>query len=478
MSVQIEDLVKIHDSKQFEIKLGYFLDKEKSVTDYKVNLYFFIPENLGTTPFSYNKYHFYEDLLSYVRIMPISMTFEELNKEFENFINNKDLWIEDGLLNRKTIKYEVKIYCNIFRMGIKKFSYQIKKSEISDEQILKDISEILKFRKLLFDFKSDILEINSEEECILIDYADEYTSFLVEGYFVRLADKFGNNLGEKILNQLKDAAYEENIYRRDNYKSTISEDNKSNERVIYRYTVLKKYFHKVLSISTDRKEAKAVKNLLYAFAAGVAMIFATTVTFITQRKYGNFTMSFFVALVISYMFKDRIKDFFKFYFSSVFKNKLFDYKMFLKDMEHSIKFGLLKERVDYIDTDDVPEDVIELRVKNTDPKLTNWNSGEIIIKYEKKIRLLNKVINKHFENKISAVKDVMIFNISRILNKAEDPQTKVYLLDENKNIITKYVNKVYHINMIIEFITPQQTLKHKIRLIITKDGISRIELVH
>jgi hypothetical protein len=277
---------------------------------------------------------------------------------------------------------------------------------------------------------------------------------------------------------LKEYALEENDYRKRVFGSTISEDAKHNALVIYRYNVLKKYFHKVLSIVTDKKEdATGMKHLLYAFAAGIAMVFATTVTFVTQKKYGNFTMSFFVALVISYMFKDRIKDFTKYYFSRIFSDKIFDYKMILKDMESSKKFGLLKERVKYISENEVPDDVIELRLKNTDRKLTNWNSGEIIIKYEKKIKLFNKIIDKHFKNKISAVKDVMIFNVTRILSKSEDPKTKVYYIGKNREILQKYVDKYYHLNMIIEFVTPQETIKHKIRLIISKNGIERIELV-
>ena len=37
------------------------------------------------------------------------------------------------------------------------------------------------------------------------------------------------------------------------------------------------------------------------------MIFATGIAFAFQQKYGNFTIPLFVALVISYMLKDRIK---------------------------------------------------------------------------------------------------------------------------------------------------------------------------
>lgn len=41
------------------------------------------------------------------------------------------------------------------------------------------------------------------------------------------------------------------------------------------------------------------------------MAFATAIAFYGQSVYGNITVSLFVLLVISYMFKDRLKDIFR-----------------------------------------------------------------------------------------------------------------------------------------------------------------------
>jgi len=50
------------------------------------------------------------------------------------------------------------------------------------------------------------------------------------------------------------------------------------------------------------------EQLIFGFAAAFAMAFATAVAFITQRAFGNFSTPFFFSLVLSYIFKDRIKE--------------------------------------------------------------------------------------------------------------------------------------------------------------------------
>ena len=40
----IEDIIKIHDKYQFEVKLGYPLDKKLKNTSYDIDAFFFLPK--------------------------------------------------------------------------------------------------------------------------------------------------------------------------------------------------------------------------------------------------------------------------------------------------------------------------------------------------------------------------------------------------------------------------------------------------
>ncbi len=68
----------------------------------------------------------------------------------------------------------------------------------------------------------------------------------------------------------------------------------------------------------------------------------------------------------------------------------------------------------------------------------------------------------------------MRFNISNFTKKMDDPNVELYSLDEELNGIIG--EKVYHVNAVIEFKTEDERFLHKIRIILTKKGIKRIEV--
>lgn len=78
-------------------------------------------------------------------------------------------------------------------------------------------------------------------------------------------------------------------------------------------------------------------------AAGLSMVFATVVSFSFQQTYGNFTMPLFIALVVSYMFKDRIKDLMHYWFANKLGSKFYDYK--IKLVMHGRAGGMGKGRM-------------------------------------------------------------------------------------------------------------------------------------
>jgi len=118
-----------------------------------------------------------------------------------------------------------------------------------------------------------------------------------------------------IVNEIINIINNEISFEKENNLPFISRDDNMNEKVIFRYSVFKKFFYSILFLKQDIEEdSRKIRQFYYAIAAGISMMFATTVVFITQQKFGNFTTPFFVALVLSYMFKDRIKDVVKGYF--------------------------------------------------------------------------------------------------------------------------------------------------------------------
>ncbi|WP_273266819.1 hypothetical protein, partial [Flexistipes sinusarabici] len=309
----------------------------------------------------------------------------------------------------------------------------------------------------------------------LLIFTDEYSSLLTVMYIFRIYDFLSKNkydINAQILNVINN----EIEYRKLRGMSYASEDDSKNEELIYKYSVFKKYFYNILFLFQKRREdAVEFRHFLYAIAAGIAMIFATTVAFLSQKKYGNFTLSFFVALVISYMFKDRIKDLFRQIFENkLFFRKVFDFRNKIYDPERYNLFGFYKERVRFINKNQIPEKILQTRLQKADSSLSTWYTGEDIMKYEKKIKLNNKKILKSFNDKIEGLNDIIRFNVNHFIRKMDDPSVTLNTLEKGMKKIT--ASKVYHVNLVIEFKSDEEHSSYKVRLILTKDGIKRIEI--
>ena len=120
------------------------------------------------------------------------------------------------------------------------------------------------------------------------------------------------------------------------------------EDLVYRRSQLKKYIDSVFFLNQEtRQDGEIFEQTLLAIAAGLAMIFATGIAFYFQIEYGNFTAPFFVALVVGYMLKDRIKGLLSKYFINKSNILFYDFKINITD-SFKRKIGLIKERFMFV----------------------------------------------------------------------------------------------------------------------------------
>jgi hypothetical protein len=472
--MDISDFIKIHDKSQFEIKLGYLINQALHKTEYKIEMYFFLPKNLKINKYTYTKKEFYEDFSSYIRLITPKENLKSLIDRLDTLQNFLESY-KDVMDNHiEKINYELKIIICSYRAYIRDFSKSMGVNGNKDEEIRELINDINAFRKKV----GKIREFAKYAKGVLLKnlflFSDEYSSLVTEVYLFRL---FNMLSGEIDANIIKKAIESEVNYRKKHNMSYIGENDEQNEDVIYRYSVFKKYFYSILFLFCKRQEdSVTLKHIFYAIAAGVAMIFATAIAFYFQQKYGNFTLSFFIALVISYMFKDRIKELFRNIFENRFLfKKSYDYKNKIFDPEIRTIFGIYKERVRFVDVAHVSNDVLDTRLKKAEGTLSTWYVGEDIIKYERKIILNNTKLSQAFIDKIEGINDIIRFNIRRFTDKMDDPTIRLHTLKDEAVRKVK-VSKVYHVNVIIKFSSIDYCELNKVRLILTKKGIKRIEL--
>ncbi|PLX23129.1 MAG: hypothetical protein C0599_04855 [Salinivirgaceae bacterium] len=483
----IDENVKVHDKFSVEIKLGYGTKRSKKLNDHIINTWFFIPYSLDVNRYTYQKSHFYSDLKTNLRLTtPVYLLrdiatgenspFTFLEKSFEQ------LSINPIRKHRDEYEYQLKMFHSILKSSLRNEFLHIIKNQIEEDReflitsYVNFIKEIVdRYRKLRRLINTPT--VNKE----LMNYyllSDEFMSNLIEQNTFKLLNSLEKDFHaeyKNTKNQLIDLIKSERSYKKSKgYAVVKKESADNNSEVIFRWGVLKKYFESRLYLeSRKRKDGVFFEQMLYSIAAGLAMIFATVVAFAVQSKYGNFSIPLFIALVISYMFKDRIKELMRFYLAGKLKTRLFDHKTTIKVKDN--KFGWSKESFDFIPEEKVSKSVLKLRNRSQIVEIEQKSAKEQIILYRKYMRINRQKLNKNYKHyEITGVVDIIRFNVSRFVKNMDNPEVPAYVLSD-KNCVNIKGDKLYYINMIMKFQNEGNSNYRRYRIAFNRDGIKKVE---
>jgi hypothetical protein len=476
----IEAIIKIHDRYQFEIKLNYPFRKEEKEIEYDVENYFFIPTNLHIDSRSFSNDDFYHNAYTYIRFKTPEFPLHKLKNPAEEPFRE----IRKSLQKSpEDFEYYVKMYCSILKSAIRDFILKFPEEEPGKQsenarKFLETVQSIPHTYRRLPE-ESESLKENSYFSQIY-RFGDEYISLALETYCFKFIEKIKTlsfpgkeQYCKKILTFIKT----EIDYRaRQNYPS-IPKKESDNEEVIFRKSALKKYAESVLFLNTRFREGgRIIKHFAFALGAGLAMVFATVIAFATAKKYGNFTLPFFMAVVISYMFKDRIKELSKTYLGKTLKNHVFDHKLNIYREEKKKKIGILKETVQFLDEDKIADSIKKIRNRDIMTSIYNQEMKEDVLYHHKKIILYaKKMKDLSFPYSINGLNDIMRFNISRFVKKTDNPQKPLYIPSDGdyEKIMGE---KVYHLNLVVRYRRGKsEEFYQRFRVVLNRDGIKRIE---
>ena len=497
----IQQAVKPHDRYQVEIKLDYEISDDAQ-TRYTVETYIFAPQSLDVSAETYTKKQFYRDVKNYIRLKTPTMLLRDFpHSKTSPLVVLKEIattpnWINDTLLQDR-LQVNFKLLATMLNSAIREHLAHIntRVEEVEPhgkvhlvvdtlvEEFLTETEMISRCYRDLF----AIFNLPHVDNRVLNGYrfTDESISILVEEGLIDLFQivesyskkSLRSDFQSRIAEQVK---LETKHRRQHGYPSLLTAD-ENNETYLYRTSVLKKYADSILFLTDDvSQDGRQLTHLSNAAAAGIAMIFATLITFYFQSQYGGFTFPLFTALVIGYMFKDRIKEAARDLFSRHIQSFLYDRRIVIRTQD-GVKLGHLKEKVDFISESEVPRLVLKARNRNQFSKLDNDGRGENIIRHTKQIVLYTSAFKKIFGDtiQITGVNDILRYNIRTYLDKMGEPeQERYYFEDETLHPIT--CHKVYHLNVVSRYKTvqPEKAKTHRrIRLILNRTGILRMETV-
>jgi len=482
----IEEHVKVHDKFSLEFKIGFNANKTHKTNDFAMNIWMFIPNSLDINRFTYSKTNFYRDLKSNIRqITPVYKLSEMATSEKSplNLLRNSlhNFASQPTPTNQEDYEYHVKMFQSILKSSMLEEVKLITNSALSEtlyftEEYIRLALEIsTKYRELIKII--DIPEIDkSLREYFL--FGDEFMSNVLEFQTFRLIDRLkvkDQQVFEIVRKDLQAIIYLEIAYRTEmGYLLVEKNPEKNNHELVNRLSLLKKYIDSHLYLNVDkRKDGVLVEQLLFSLAAGISMIFATAIGFSIQQRYGSFTMPLFVALVVSYMLKDRIKEMTRYYFAHKMGSRYFDHKANMNINQRDI--GWAKESMDFVSETKLPPEIVKARNSTSIIEANNRANSEKVLLYRMQMQMNREKLNLNSEFSTNGVNSIIRFNFSEFIRNMDNPEFALYYPDEENGFEVIEGEKLYYLNLILEKKNDLQNEINRYRIALNRNGIKKIQ---
>lgn len=476
----IREFVTIHGRFQFEIKQNLLFRPSEKKRKYVIETLFFIPNSLGINERTYTKHMFYNRLKNYIRLQIPNMP-EGCEQGPASFMEKVDsalgqMIAENDKASRTAYRYSIKIYALMVKKQLRLNAHKGK--ALPAEELADHLNDTLAKAGL----GADLLRAHEAEHAGMLDddsrrtltYCNEYLSFCLAYYLFRMLElpawdcrnEHHAEIREKALGRLR----REQDYQKQFNRPPGTSVGKSGETQIYKWNILKKYVSSPLFLEIrHKKEGTFLLQLIYSFAAALAMFFATAVAFIWQGNYGALSMPLFSALVIGYVFKDRMKEAIRNFLSAKLKRTLSDRQQFVYQ-NFSTLIGRCRENFYFIKDSRIPESIMRLRNKTHLVDIENSFRSETVMYYRKEILMKPRAIGQAWDG----LMDITRLNISDFLNNMDDPKHTMFVC--HRHAYQKLtVDKVYHMNMIRCHHTCKEKIYERFRIVFNRDGIKRID---
>lgn len=489
-----------HDRYQVELKLDYQLDQRKE-TRYRISTYVFIPRSLGITEESYPKNELYRAIKNYIRIKTPEMSLRDLVDDATSplrmvqTILEQPSWYRKNTLSDQLI-HALRLFGAMFKSSLREHLNLVERhinmaspganihqlaGNLIDEMIVETEKIGACYRSLYTEFNMPYVR---KEVFPAYLFVDEYISLLIEESVTELfkvvAEHYSGDDRMRCCKRLNEIVSRETEHRISRGYGSILKVGDENETYEYRSSTIKKYISGVLHLSIDaQREGKGVEQILLALAAGISMFFATAIAFYFQSVYGSFTFPAFVALIVGYMFKDRIKQLGQTLFAGKLQANLYDRRIHIKTLDGKYKLAVLREKITFLKESEISHEVRSARQKDPYADLDNDQQGETIICHTKDIVLKADLFRKAFSGfpSTSGLNDIIRYDIHRYLQNMDDPIVDQLLLHDGKlNVVNSH--KVYHLNFVSQYSSSSyqnEKIYKRMRLVLNRMGIKRIE---
>lgn len=481
----IDEIVKIHDKNSAEIKVGFVARKKQKHNFFSLNFWMYIPNSLDINRFTYSKDDFYRDMKSNIRLItPVYILRDLAEGDHSAFIFLEKSF--NNLASQRTrthiadFEYQIKMFLSILKSSLREEIAHILQAPEADLDYL--VYNFQHFNQVITGKYRDLYRIINVPtiDKKLMDYfrfGDEFMSNTIEYHTFRLMqglDKRDARIFKQYKADLTEFVNKEINYKKEKKFPIAGKENRdANNELVYRLGMLKKYAESHLFLNIDkRKDGVVTEQLLYSLAAGISMVFATVIAFSVQQKFGNYTMPLFVALVVSYMLKDRIKDFARYYFAHKMGSRYYDHKISMNINRKDI--GWAKESMDFISINKVPDSITKCRNNAEFFEQNNPTNKEKVLLFRTRMYINREKLDTTSDYSISGINSIIRLNLLQLMRNMDNADFPLFCPDPEHGFDVIYGEKLYYINIVVEKINDEQKELKRYRLSVNSKGIQQI----
>jgi hypothetical protein len=461
--------------RRLQSKFVYRSDESRK-DSVEVDYYFFIPKQLGIDANHYPKSIFYRNLDSIVRRraphIPLDKPQYLYNAltDAENIENFERRLLETKLLCcafhryvQSTVRYlsacephdnetrcgslsdEVDCFLRVFANSLKRLECQVREAESTVKQHYQELHSL-------------------REYCNLVAEKEAYQ--LLQSRFGQSASN--QNCLLLLVNRL-------HLDRINHGYQSIAETEGVNEYFIYRFKGLRRFAEEPLNLTNlTAKVGEYRQQLIYGLAAGVAMTFATTIAFYTQQKYGNFSQAFFVALVVSYVFKDRLKELTRSYAHSNLMYRIGDYRTKLLRGGRGAVVGESRQSARFVEREKCEPEILDMAKRSRIGDMADYGLEHSIMHYKRKISVNNNFFRSGFLLELPRqLVDINIFNIEKFLRNIVPSDDNIWAMGRLTPVKIRS-QRVHHVIMVVKMKNSTSSSLKSWCVVLGQRGIKRI----
>jgi hypothetical protein len=478
---------QVHDRTHVEFAVDYRMREGKASEDFVWESYFFAPESLRLHSRTYDKSDLYADLQSYVRFEVPDVGFQTLTEEpldrVRDAIRSND---------EKTAMREMRLYACMVRAA------GVETRDAITEGLLGDDTDRTRAFALAARMVADTARIGPRLREVLALartrpdplrtaalWIDEDVSRLCETLLGNLVQQLrGESAPESLIAAAEQAAVAEAKYRMDSGLGGVGRIGMKSRRVEeleFRRHVLKRFTSSVLWLNPEvRPASQWLLHFLYALAASVAMGFAVFAALWNGNDWN--TRGFIpwaVVVVIAYAAKDRIKAMLQTTFNEVVVKHFPDRHWKVKDRERGIELGEATEQSGFVPFKDVPADVLKVRRMTRVHELEEQARPETVVFHRKEVELRAARI-ADADPRFTALTEIFRLDLRRWLAHTDDPKREMVFADPIEGTVGAAVApRVYNIGVVYRLRREddENAPWHRVRIVVTRKGIRRIDPV-